>query len=443
MTTRCWLISILTALAVTCSGAAQTVDLSETSLTGSCLRCELTLALKGKIKVQQEGKPREYPHEAEATHVYVERVLDGTLGSEKVVRSYASAAGTITFDGQPLKRALRSERTFLAVHRVNERLVPFSHKGALAREELELTEHFDALAVPGLLPGKQVAVGATWPLPNRVAAFLCDLEALAEHNLSCKLDSVEAKRARVSIAGSASGVGQGAAVKLLVTGSYDFDLESKRITAVEWKQSDQRDKGPVSPALSADVVVNLKRTVIPEPEELSDTALAPVKEYEAPPARLTNITFRQSGGRYVLEHARDWHVVSPEASEQLVMRLMERGQFIAQATVTPWKKVDAKDALTLEEFAALMAKTPTWAEEKVSEQAELKDNPDGVRIYRITATGELDGVRSVMSFYLLISKDSDQVIVTFSMLPTYVTNLRERDLELIRNISFPQTTASK
>jgi hypothetical protein len=373
----------------------------------------------------------------------LERVLDGARGAEKVVRSYATAERTIIFDGKPSKGALRRERCFLAVHRINDQLVPFSHQGALSRTELELTEHFDVLAVPGLLPGKEVEVGASWKVDNASAAQLCDLEGLAEHKLTCKLEEVKDNRARVSVIGSAGGVGGGAAVKLVVNASYEFDLEAKRIVAVEWRQNDQRDQGPISPALSADVVIQLKRAIIPEPVELSETVIAPVKEYDAPPVRLTNIAYRHPTKRFELEHARAWHVVSPDGDERLVLRLMERGQFVAQATLTPWKKTDPKQPVTLDEFADLMSKTPGWQEEKVIEKIELKDAPEGQRIYRVIATGNLDTVDSVLSFYLLISKEGEQVIVTFSMRPNLAPNLRERDVELVKNISFPEDAGSK
>ena len=66
--------------------------------------------------------------------------------------------------------------------------------------------------------------------------------------------------------------------------------------------------------------------------------------------------------RFAFSYSRDWHVVSPDDdNSQLVMRLLERGEFLAQATITPWKKSDPAKAMTLNAFAELMSKTPSWA----------------------------------------------------------------------------------
>ena len=52
--------------------------------------------------------------------------------------------------------------------------------------------------------------------------------------------------------------------------------------------------------------------------------------------------------------------------------------------MTPWKKTDPKKAMTLDEFADLMAKTPGWAEEKVIERKVLDNAPKGQHaVYRV------------------------------------------------------------
>src|SRR5436305_285900 len=81
------------------------------------------------------------------------------------------------------------------------------------------------------------------------------------------------------------------------------------VVGIEWKQSDQGQQGPVSPALSADVVIQLKRTPIAEPAELSQIALVQVPAEPSP--ELINLHYRDAKGRFEFQHGRDWHVVSP------------------------------------------------------------------------------------------------------------------------------------
>lgn len=437
MRARCWLLSLALALGAALPVQAQNAVLVEAPLEGACVRNELTMQLDGKITVRQDGKPHSFPHKAQARHVFLERVLQARGGlADRAARHYQSAEGTITSDGKTNKRALRAERAFMAVQRLKGQLVVYSPLGALTHTELELTEHLDTLAVPGLVPGKEVAVGDRWKLSNEVALMLCDLDGLSEHDLTCKLDAVAAGRARVRISGSVSGIDLGAQVKILVSGHYDFDLKAKRLVALEWRQSDQRDQSPVCPALAADVIVKLTRTPIEVPAELNDLALVRVPTAKEPPANLTNLPQRDPKGRYELRHTRDWHVVSPEDGEQLVMRLMDRGEFVAQVTVVPWKRVEAKQIPTIEEFADQVAKTPGWEEHQQIEATTLQAK--GLqKLYRVTATGKLDGSQAWQAFHLLAGPNGQLVLMTFSALPTQVRNLGERDLLLLRSVTFP------
>ncbi len=436
MLARRALLSLVAALAVLGQARAENVTLTEAPLVGTCVRNELTLELKGKITVQQGEKRVDFPQEAQATHHFFERFLEtGGTDKDRSARFYTKAEGVITSNGQPSKLALRPERAFLVAHRVKDQVIPYSPKGTLLLEEVEITDHFDTLAVAALVPGKELAVGAKWTLPNAVVAYLCDFDGLTKHDLEATLEEVKANQARIRITGSAEGIKLGALVKLVVTASYDFDVEAKRLVALEWKQSDQREQGPVTPAMSADVVIKLKREPVPAPNELSDIALNLIPTDATPPASLTSITYRDPSGRFELQHGREWHVTSPEKSErdQLVMRLMIKG-FVAQATVTPCVK---EQVPSLEKFAEVMATTPGWEQKEVTEQTELKDDvPGGLKVYRVMASGELDGVNCVQLFYLLMSAKGEQAIVTFTMAPTQVENLGRRDLELIRSFNF-------
>ncbi len=435
------LTSCLVALASIQAAHAQNVNLTEAPLKDSCVRIELSTKFDGKISVQQEGKTRNFPHKAEATHAYAERVLvaEGVL-AEKSARQYATAEGTISFNNNPQKRLLRADRTFMVAHRAGDNVVAFSPKGALSREEMELTEHFDSLAVPALVPGRMVAVGETWKLPSAVVMALCDLDGLAGHTLECKLESLKDAVARVSVSGTVDGIDMGAQVKMLVNATCDFDTKEQRVVRVDWKQSDQRQQGPVSPALSGDVVVTLKRTPIKTPAELSDFALVPVPQDKTPPAALTNITFRDPKGRYEFKHARDWHVVSSEESPQVVLRLLERGDFVAQATITPLAKAAAGQRMALKDFAELMAKTPGWEEENQIDMPKEEKVNDHV-VYRVAANGALDGTKATQYFYLVHGPRGEQLMLSFSMTPNQTQKLGDRDMLMVRELVFPQPEA--
>ena len=123
-------------------------------------------------------------------------------------------------------------------------------------------------------------------------------------------------------------------MKSEVTAKCQFDLKVKRLIAVEWTQKDKRDAGPVSPATTTTTTNSLRRTPIEQPEKLSDVAIVSVPDNFTPPTTLLNLELTDAKGRYEMVHAREWHMVSA-TDEHQVLRLMDHGDFIAQATITP------------------------------------------------------------------------------------------------------------
>ncbi len=438
MLSRRLLICVLTGLLATSTLRAQSVNLTEAPLDQQCVRNELTLELDGKVLSKQNGKELSFPHKATAKHVFVERFLSVNGGIvDKAARHYSAAESSIRFNNnEPSRRLLRDEHRFLVAQRVRDQIASFSPKGMLTREEMEVTEHLDTLALPGLLPGKTIEVGKTWTVPDRVVAALCELDGLTEQNLEGQLEGVKLGRAFIKIVGQAKGINLGAQVGMIVNVRLEFDLKAKRIVFVEWKEADSRQQGPVSPAMNADLTILLTRTPIAEPAELNKFALVPVPTGDTPPANLTSIQHLDAKKRFVLSYARDWHVVSPDDSPQLVLRQLERGEFIAQATFTVWKKTDAKKPMKIDDFAGLVAKTPGWVEEKEIERKQI-DNKSNHTIYRVASMGELDGIRTVQYYYLVVGPRGDQMVVTFSVVPQHVQRLGSRDLEMVREIAFP------
>lgn len=442
MTTRHIALAILFAALAFTTVHAQAVNLTEAPLAQVCVRNELTMELKGTIKIKQDGKDVAFPHKAAAKHVFVERFLEVKDAlALKSARFYTTAESTITFNNnESSKRALGAKLQFLVAQRVRDQVIAYSPTETMTREDMELTEHFDTLAVAGLVPGRMVDVGKSWKIPASVVAAVCGLDGVTTHSLEGTLESLKDGTAHLKIVGNAQGINLGAEVGMIVNARAEFDVKQQRIVLLDWSETDDRKQGPVTPALSADVTVKLIRKAIDEPNELNNFALVKVPKDDPPAADRTNLVHRDAKGRFTLKHSRDWHVVSPEDSEQLVLRHLERGDFIAQATITAWKKTDLAKVMPLADFAELMAKTPGWNEDKETERREFKaaELPKGHHaIYRVVASGQLDGVATVQVFYLIISPQGEQRFVTFSVVPQHVGRLGARDLELIRELAIP------
>lgn len=433
------LASLIVVLAVAEAATAQTHSLVESPKIGDCYRYHLEMSLTGELRVNQSGKLTPLSLTAQAEHRFAERVL--ILGNDKLphktARHYETAKAVITVAKEPSQRTLRDTRRLLVAQRHQDQVVLVSPVGPLTREELELTaEHLDTLTVTGLLPGKAVNVGDTWKVSNTTAQTLCMFEGLTAQDLTCKLHAVKDQVAIIQVQGTANGIILGAVVKLTIQATCRFDLQEGRLIEVEWKQKDDRDAGPANPALKVEVTTRLRRAAIEEPKELSNIALVVLPEGDEPPAALLPLLYQDAKARFALLYQRDWQLVG-ETDQHLILRLMDRGDFVAQATITPWKSAKPGEHLSPQEFTQAMARTPGWVPEQELQVGTFPVEP-GHWGYRVSAQGQLDGLPVVQTFYLVASPTGAQVVVVCAMTPAQASKIGTRDLTLVGSLTLPK-----
>jgi hypothetical protein len=430
-----WLIVLSTAT----TAWGQSYSLTEKLDDGTCARYQLIMNLTGDMTVVKDDKPVALKLTATATHHFAERLMHitGAL-PQKSARIYEMATAVIQVDRDRSERALRPEHNLLVAQRLKDQTQVYSPKDALSYEEMELTNgHFDTLTMLGLLPTKQVAVKDTWKVATDTVQGLCHLEGVTTQDLVCKLEEVKDDVAVVSVKGSVAGIDLGAQVKMTIDASYRFDLKTSRITTVEWKEKDDRGQGPASPASVVETTYQVKRMMITEPETLSDVALISVPpEMEAPEDMLL-LSHRDPKSRFNLKYTRMWQPVG-QTDDHLVMRLMDRGDFVAQATFTPWVKAKSGEHLTPEEFRKAMANTPGWEQHEVLQSGVVSKEGKGPWIYRVSAVGVMDDMKLIQNFYLVAGPNGDQLVIAFTTTPTQVERLGSRDLVLVEGVELPK-----
>jgi hypothetical protein len=328
----------------------------------------------------------------------------------------------------------------MVAHRTKDQLVTYCPSGALTAEELELVQHFDTLAVTGLLPDWDLHKEDTWKVPNAVAQALCHLDGLTGQDLVCRLEQATADLARVSVKGTVSGIDSGASVKSTVRADCVFDCKVRRLTSVQWKQTDEREQGPTSPAMTFSVTVTATRTLIDPVPQLHDYALTAVPDGPVPPESMTALVYTDAKKRFDMVYARTWQLVA-HTDDFVVLRLLDRGDFVAQATITPLRSAAGGKTLADEEFKELVNATPGWepeAEAKVEELTPSGGNTSSsdYTLKRLVAQGKLDDLKTTQYCYLLASPQGEQAVVSFTMPPAQVPTLDARDLAMVRGITF-------
>jgi hypothetical protein len=414
---------------------AQPVNLSEKSTLGDRAGYAIDLELKGNLYVTLDNGKQSIPLEARARHKFSERTMTMTDGLPTTsARHYTEATASVTLANDKSQRTLGDDRRLIIALRQRDGRICFSPAGPLTRDELELvSDHFNPQCLPGLLPGKVVNIGETWTLTPAVTQIACLFDVTLKTNLTGKLTEVKDGIAAFAIEGTAEGVETGAKVVLTVSAVGTFDVNAGRITSLTWKQRDEREQGAVNPASQVEATVTLKReAAAAELPELSDQALAAIPSAE-PPAHLLFLKRIDPKGRYQMLHARDWHVTG-QTDTHLIMRLLDRGEFIAQATVTVWNKMDPGKHLPVEDFKKAVASAPGWVPTKVLLERELAAG--GRWVYQLTVEGKMEDAPVVQNFFLIAGPNGDQVAVTVAAKPEKVKAIANRDLHLVSGIEF-------
>jgi hypothetical protein len=430
-----WAVLVVAAPAA----SAQSHTLTETPRQGDCCKYDLSMTLKGELRVNRDGKTVAIPITASGDHTFRERIMSAKEKGlpEKAARHYDMAKSSVTVDGSTMSRAIRDDRRLIVAQRHKDAFLAYSPAGPMTRDELDVvSEHFDTLAVTGVLPQAAVATGDSWKLGNDVVQALCQFEALISTELTAKLDEVADGYASISIGGKASGIELGALAKVTVSARARYEILPKRLVSLEWTQKDERDQGPASPAATVEATTIVKRAPVETPRELTDSALESIPPgFDVPPA-LTLVYHRDAQQRYDIAVSRDWHLVA-QTERHLVLRLIDRGDLVAQVALTPWTKADAGKHVNPEEFKQAIGQAPGWQLEEVMEAGEVPAD-NGRWMYRISARGTMDDVKVVQTFYIVANPDGEQVVATFTMKPGQVAKLGSRDLTLVGSIGFPK-----
>jgi hypothetical protein len=430
--------ALLVGFAAAAPARADGILLAETPKEGECFRIATETQVAGTLKVTRDGKPVSLKINAKNEHVFAERVLSADKAvARKSARFYQTAAAHATVDGERVERTLAANRRLIVAQRTSDALFCYSPVGPLTRPDLEVvSEHFDTLHLTGILPGKEAGIGETWKIDNLVAQSLCLFDGLISHDLTAKLKEV-GPTAVITIEGTAKGIENGAMATLTISATVRFDTAKKRIVGLEWKQKDSRDQGPITPAAELETTTNLKRELLDRtPAELADTVAAAILTDDDPPSTLKHLLHRDPKGRYQLLHARDWYVVG-QTDNHLIMRLLERGDFVAQATITSWENAGPGKHMSPTDFEKLAASGGTWKLEQITDRTDVPTDADRWA-YRISGRGELDGSPVVQAYYVVANSAGDQIVVTFTMRPPSASRIGTRDLELVNALDFPK-----
>lgn len=429
-------ILLTTSFIATSLAAGDVVDFRPAAQAGSVRQARLVVEVEGKLKLNADGKDvKHLPLKIEGELQYAERVLSQSKQWTETLcaRTYHLARAKIHLHESDLTNELRPERRLIAVESTAKDAILFSPHGPLTREELELLQlPGSGLALEALLPPRAMKIGSQWPFADGTVARLLGLEAVSQQDIVGTLDSVKDNVAILSLAGSAAGSVGGVSSDIELKGKLNFDLKQRAITWLTLAIQENRAIGHAQPGF--EVVTKLRMVTAPAnpTAELGDKALDGLSF--RPDGFLTLIEFTSDAGGFQLNHDRRWCVML-ERNDLSVLRLVDRGDLVAQCNITPRPPLAKDEQLSLAGFQDDVRRVLGKNFEEILEAAEeMGDN--GLRVLRVVVAGKVGDLPIQWTYYHLSDDKGHRASLVFTLETQLLNRFAQIDRELIGNFRF-------
>ncbi len=446
-----WFGCLLLGLGLRVSVAADRVELAEPESDARVRSVRSHVTVAGELKTATGGgKTIPLKLSSDADYRFLERRLSGVgrdaekLRSARLYRLANSDIEVVATDApanatQPKRSNIRLPETKYLIIAHGRREGPFlySPSAALTFDQLELIRApGDSLALLGLLPPADVAVGDTWKPDSWAVQMLTGLEAMLKGELTCKLEETNARAARVSFNGNAEGATLGANASVEIAGEYLFDRQRQMIARAQLKQTEKRAVGAVSPGLEVTASVVVDRSLAEgtsESELLNDAAVKDIPL--EPTTEMQFLRFEAWGIRFY--HDRGWHLFH-QTMDDGVFRLMDQGSLIAQCNIRPVPAAAAGSHTSKDQFQADIRQTLGKKLKSITnaEQLQPLSRQDRRFLLRVTVDGEADATPMTWFYHLCASPVGQQIALVFAVETKNLEKFADRDLSIIRLLDF-------
>lgn len=321
----------------------------------------------------------------------------------------------------------------------------YSPGRSMSRDSVELLNMpGDPLTLTALLPRQPVEIGEEWSPSDWVLQMLATLEAVSASNMTCRLESVEGRMARVTFNGRIDGQRHGANTEVGIEGHLLYDTEQKIIRSGNMKYTIKASIGTIDPGMDATVDVTMQRALESSPGQLTDEAASQIAL--EPPSSELLLQFDAQPWRVNFQHDRDWYIFQAALQgnpKVVILRLMNQGSLICQCNLSPAPAAPAGQHASLDEFESDIAEALGDKLERILTREEVPAN-DGRKIFRFVAEGHIrvaggsGAVEIPMQwiYYLVAAPSGKQVSAVFAIEPAYLEGLAGRDVRMMQSVRF-------
>ncbi|MCI0361937.1 MAG: hypothetical protein L0211_25930 [Planctomycetaceae bacterium] len=421
--------------------APETYQLRAGIAPGFHQQVKVVVETTGELKLNADGSEvKRLPIKVEANLAYVERTLavgqksaPQNLAGLKVARSYAQADATLRLRDTELNHRLRDERRLIIAESTEKQATTFSPLGPLTREELELIDvPASGLGLAALLPLRVVKVDQSWQLPDWAVGRLLGLDVVSQHDVTGTLTEVKDGIAVISLQGKVAGAIGGVTSEIELSGKLNFDLKQRAVTWLALGYKENRAVGHAQPGFEIVGKVRMVAAPIRSAAEVNDQALAnlPVKA----DSNSTLVEFAAPTAGYALMHDRRWNVMV-DRHEVTILRLVDRGDLIAQCNISRLPQLAKGEQLTLEAFQEDVKKTLGNNFGQIAE-ASQEASGGGLRTLRVSVSGTTADIPIQWTYYHLSDDAGNRAALVFTIEGELVERFAQIDRELIAAFRF-------
>ena len=389
----------------------------------------------GQLKLNPDGSEvKRLPIKVEANLAYVERTLaaGSQFASHKVARHYAQAEAKIRLRDTELEHRLRDDRRLIVVETTDKQASTFSPLGPLTREELELVDiPASSLSLAALLPLRVVKLEQSWQLADWAVARLFGLDLVTQHDVKGTLTEVKENIAVISLQGKVAGAIGGVTTDIELTGKLNFDIPQRAVTWLALGYKENRAVGHAQPGFEVAGKLRLVAAPIRPAGEVNDQALAnlPIKAT----GTSTLIDFAADSAGYALLHDRRWNVMV-DRHDVTILRMVDRGDLIAQCNISRLPQLAAGAQLTLDAFQEDVKKTLGMSFGQIVEATQEAEG--AFRTLRVIVSGQTAEIPIQWTYYHLSDEAGNRAAFVFTIEGSLVEKFAQIDRELIAAFRF-------
>lgn len=417
--------------------AGQSYDLRSAYKVGDLFRTDLIVELKGDLstKPAPDADPVSKPFKVSIKQRYDERVLETTPDGRilRSLRYYSNAEGEYRYgdlDAEPTTSRFGPDWLLFDREGAQPLVCP---RRLIFRQEMEMLDvPGNAAFVADLLPKEPIAKDATWKPEDAALTKILVIDAISQAGVVSRVDSVDGDNVSLVAEGDVAGAASGVATDVKLRARTVFSLKERRplTFAMTWREV--RSIAHAEPGFDVTATVRLAVSRIDESEALADDRIAALPKKYRLEMGLLKYESPTKDFRFVQD--RRWFVTAPDETG-VVLKLIDRGELIAQCSLVRLPRLQEKEEYTLDDYKAEVQEKLGESFGRFVDTREF-ETKHGVHVMKLHVDGHAQELEMRWIYYHLSEPTGRRVAMIFVYEPQFETTFGDADRWVVENFEF-------